>query len=160
MSTDLLGPVMQAVLTCARDQLIADGRDVGLASLIPGGEVAWDNCDCDGQLYVRALQINPQGQQPNCPPTHNSVPLAVGVVRCAHTITDSGSFPTAAQMTEDTLNTTQDAFTLLSALVCCDISGIMKPPTIGAWTPFGALGGCAGGEWQFTVTLGTCDCGD
>ena len=26
------------------------------------------------------------------------------------------------------------------------------------WTPLGPQGGCHGGEWQFTISVGTCAC--
>lgn len=157
MAVDLVGPAMQGVLDCV-DAALTDS--VGLKTLVPGGEVAWDNCCEDGgELYVRLISTTPAGQQPNCAPTHWNALLGVGIVRCAHSLTDQG-FPTAAQMTGDARKMTQDQIDIYEGLICCaeSVTQIQKKPTIGTWNPVGALGTCAGGEWQVTVNVGTCEC--
>lgn len=165
---DLIGPIMGTLLTCAQDALNSYSRPVGLVSLVPGGEVAWDNC-CDdgGQLYVRLVEMYPSGRpfpnadgQAACAPVMLAARLAVGVIRCAHTVDDNGVPPSAAELTADALSMTADASILLEALKCCfptSDSHIMKS-LIGRWEPKGPSGGCAGGEWAVTVGFGTCNC--
>lgn len=160
---DVLGPAMQAVLDCAEAALEADGRGAGRALLVPGDNVPDDWCNCDGQLYVRVIQIVPTGQQPHCPPLAQTVTLGVGVIRCAATLDDNGSPPAASVLTAEALAMTQDAATLYGALVCCGPQLvtdqlIKKAPTIVSWAPQGPLGGCARGEWVFTLSLDVCSC--
>ena len=146
---------MQSVLDCASEHLTTA---VSLESLVPGGEVAWDACDCEGQLWVRLINIVPTGQEANCPPTMWNLVLGVGVVRCVSSLDDQARPPTAAKMTSEAKVMTQDAADIYEALVCCSIDNAQRGPTIGQWSPVGALGGCAGGEWQTTIRIGTCAC--
>lgn len=163
---DLISPTMQALLDCAEDALDDCGRPVGRAFFAPGANVAYDDC-CDGQLWVRLVNVFPSGRpfpaadstQP-CGILVLAAQLAVGVVRCAHTIDDNGNPPTPDELTGDALGMTLDASILLSAIQCC------KLPTpadqlirVGTWTPLGVEGGCAGGEWSLTAGLKTCGCG-
>lgn len=166
VTPDPFAPPMQAILTCAEEALTADDRPVGLASLTPGGIPAHDNCcngPAGGQLWVRLAGAFPSGNpfpQPDTTarcPTGLAVQIAVGVIRCVHTISDNMAFPTAEEMTADALGITQDAATILDVLRCCapdDRWAIM----IGRWNPLGPLGGCAGGEWTATLAVDLCAC--
>jgi hypothetical protein len=85
--------------------------------------------------------------------------LGLGVIRCAHTITDQGTPPTAEQMTADTLSTTLDSAIILEVIRCClpEIPGV-KALKVDVGTPQGVLGGCAGWEWQVVVGIDLCAC--
>lgn len=172
--TDLVGPTLEQILACAKAALDDAGTPVGLAFVAPGSQVAHDNC-CEGggQLWVRLIQLYPTaGSRGPAFPQNDTAQLCgvnalaarigVGVVRCAHTLDDDGTPPSGEDMTGDALAITQDASTLLQALLCCVPtipSQKGKPPAkIGVWTPQGPSGGCAGGEWELTVALGTCSC--
>lgn len=165
---DRLGPLMGDLLDCAEAALVRYGVPTSLVHLAPGAEVAWDNC-CEGggQLYVRAIQMFPSGNPfpqidgsaRNCDPYMLAARVAVGVIRCAHTVTDEGLAPTAAQMTGDTLAMTRDAAILHEAVRCCfkDTPGLLKV-LMESWQPLGPLGGCAGGEWPLIIGLPVCPC--
>lgn len=166
---DLLGPTMGALLDCAEDALIENGRPAALVHLVPGLQVAWDNCcEGEGQLWVRVLQVYPTGgpaapfpQQDvgqSCGVAHLAAVLGVGVVRCVHTLDDQGDPPTGQEMTGDALGMTADMAILLGAIECCFIADRRPTPRVGVWTPQGAQGGCGGGEWQLTVGVSACGC--
>ena len=156
---------MQAILDCADAALTTDGRGAGRSLLVPGDNVPDDWCDCDGQLYVRVVNILPQGQQPHCAPISLNAILAVGVIRCAAVLDSNGNPPEASVLTAEALAMTQDAATIYGALVCCGpllvaSKKVNKAPTIGPWGSQGPLGGCARGEWQVTLNLDVCGCSD
>lgn len=166
-----LGPALLGVLAAAQAALEACNRPVGLAHLAPGSSVAWDNC-CEGygQLWVRVLDMFPSGRpfpttdltQPCDGLTLLGVRVGVGVVRCAHTLSDDGNPPSAEQMTADTLGSTADATALLHAIEC-DIPQIrqVRASRLVNWLPQGPSGGCAGGEWEILLGLDDCtDCTD
>lgn len=165
--TDLFAEVMQTLLGCANQALIDCGRPVGRAFLAPGSQVAWDDC-CDGQLWVRMINVFPSGRpfpavdsvQP-CGIAVLAVQLAVGVVRCAAVVDDNGNAPTPEELTADTLAQSADASILLSAIQCCDLPTTTdKLIRVGTWTPSGPQGGCVGGEWTLTLGVGNCGCGN
>lgn len=170
-----LATFMQATLDCVEQGLTEAGRPVGLASLTPGGPPAWDNCcEGSGQLWVRLVQLYPtmgkdspfpqvDTQQQGCKIHGLAARLAVGVMRCVHTIdTEAGiRFPSDVDLTGDTVPIMDDAETVLAALLCCvkDLPGIYdKAFKLDTWQPQGASGGCAGGEWQFLVCFDVCAC--
>lgn len=165
MPRDLYSEAMSGVLACVRDALIEADRDVSLAHLAPGGEVAWDAC-CDGQLWVRLIDVYPTNpfptedtQQLRCTIVELAARIGVGVMRCAHTVDDNGRPPTAAEMTADTVETTADATIVSSALMCCTPNlPIIRSIKLGHWTPAGPQGGCVGGEWQALIALDWCGC--
>lgn len=149
---DLLGPLLRSLLDDSRAALAACGREVGLAHLAPGNSVAWDDCsDCaqGGQLWVRVVSVlpYPQGAQP-CDITDLQARVGVGLVRCVHGLSDDG-FPTAEQMTADTLAMTADADTLLGAIRAWrpGPSVNRKSLRVEQGLPQGPEGLCGGWEW-------------
>lgn len=154
MAIDLLGPILDQYLECAVESLTVP---VTRALVQVGSEVAHDDC-CGGQVWVRVLSINPvyPGTAPaNCAPIYYNVILAMGIVRCAATVDDNGVAPSAATITAEAHQMTQDMHDLMQAIQCCP----PKPmPVMGGWSPTGPLGGCAGGEWTFTIKMDNCGC--
>lgn len=150
---------MHDLLTVADNNL---RRDTGIQFLAPGEQVAWDDC-CDdggvgGQLWVRCLNVFPTGpfpQQDNdqkCGVRFTTAVLAVGVVRCAHTLDDQGNSPTAEEMNGDTLGIMDDMEDLFTAIT----QDYHWKHTVGRWSPLGPDGGCAGGEWVIQVMVQPC----
>lgn len=159
MATDLLGPLLQAVLAEVQARLT---EPVGRASLTPGAEVAWDDC-CRGQLWVRVAETTPSGsgtqsgsRQP-CGVHLWQVVLGVGVMRCAHVLDDDGEAPTPAQLTADTVATTRDRADVEEAITC-GMASLAEQVHLVRWDPLGPQGGCVGGEWLFIARIGTCGC--
>lgn len=167
---DQIGPLMQGLLDAAKAALTERGRSAALNTLVPGGEVAWDNC-CDGggELYVRLVEQYPTGRPVPSPDTTQScgitllgVRLAVGVLRCTQTITDEGVFPSGSQMSEDSLGMVADSTALLDAIRChwspSLLEMISSTIKIERWSPLGPQGTCAGGEWSLTLAIDPCGC--
>lgn len=132
----------------------------GKTFIQPGGEVAWDQCDCNGQAWARLVTAVPVLGQTlargmPCGILAWDLQLAVGVLRCVHTVTDRGTFPTGAQITDDGHQFGEDAANLLQAVLCA-------PHTrqIIGLSPLGPLGGCAGSEVLFVVRVAACACPD
>ena len=124
----------------------------------PGGEVAWDQCDCDGQAWSRLLTASPVlgatlARGMPCGILAWDLQLAVGVLRCVHTVTDRGTFPTGVQITGNGHQFGADAANLLQAIVCAPYTR----QVLGV-SPLGPLGGCAGSEVLFVVRVPACPC--
>lgn len=140
---------------------------VGVAALDPvpgkqfvlaGAEPPWDQCDCDGQVWVRLVQIVPAigvrkaNGQP-CNVLHWETTLAIGVIRCVAQPATSGKLPSGAKMTLDGHQFAADIANLTQAIVC-------DPLTAGSVIagPIGPQGTCAGSEVAFAVRLKACEC--
>lgn len=125
----------------------------GRSVVVAGNNVAWDDC-CDGQLSVRVVTVTPiyKGSPMNGCPVGTEMVLGVGIVRCISTLDDRGMPPTEAEMMEDGSVMLRDMRELGNALQCVTVPGALAS-WMGEWTPLGAMGGCAGGEWEFRVRL-------
>lgn len=156
---DTLGPTLESLLSSVENLLADCDRPVGLVTLAPGADVAWDNC-CDGggELWTRVISIAPQPAtaQP-CDITDLEVSVGVGVVRCMHGLNDEG-FPTAEQMTGDTLAMTADADVLLRAIRDWDPGKYVHQKSLNVLngTPLGPSGFCGGWEWTLSFRLMLC----
>lgn len=149
--------MLTAALECAAAGLT---RPAGRVALYPGGEVAWDQCDCDGQLWVRLTEMERAGDGDRngtpCGPLLWKATLGVGVIRCVGTLDDQGNSPPTNRLNMDTLQMTQDMSDLAVAMTCC-LSPQLEESRLQmlTWNPLGPQGGCAGGEWVFTVLVST-----
>ena len=153
-------PVREAMADLLNSVDLEMRHDTAIQFLAPGAQVAWDNCCEDGggggQLWVRAVNVLPgwprQDNEQKCGIRLATAVLAVGVIRCAHTLDDQGNSPTPAEMTSDTTRIMEDMEDMLS--------GVMEnyewTYTMGQWTPLGPDGGCAGGEWIVNVRVQPC----
>jgi hypothetical protein len=157
MATDFLGPILARYVEAAIPVLDPPvGRVVYVA---PGLEVAWDDC-CDGQLHARVIQLVPHTSSstrpaagPPCGVEYWIATIALGVIRCAHSLNDDGSAPTDAEVSSDGQQMLADMAELQQVVLC-------SPDTwqVLQWLPAGPLGGCHGGEWTFQVKVPTCGC--
>ncbi|QGJ92696.1 hypothetical protein QDA04_gp26 [Microbacterium phage Megan] len=121
----------------------------------PGEQVAWDQCDCDGQGWARLVSATPTYSTPKA----NGIPcvvrwdvqFAVGVLRCVAGPTNKGSLPTGAQITADGVRFAEDMLALMSAIECDQyVYRVLEA------VPLGPQGGCAGSEVRFTVRVQPC----
>lgn len=160
---DPFSQILERALACADAAL---SPPVARAALYPGGQVAWDNCDCGGQVWVRLISLVPSGNPINNQGRNLTTPcgvlmwtatIGVGVLRCAATVDDVGNAPTAAQLTADTVQMTTDLADLSAALQCCVAPQLNKLSMV-RWDPLGPDGGCVGGEWQVTALVDNCRC--
>jgi hypothetical protein len=165
--SDTFTPVLQDILdaTCER---FGDRRP-SLVFIAPGASVAWDNCcENDGQLWIRVIRVHPTagprgGPFPSldtvqaCGIVQLALTVGLGAVRCAHTVTDGGEPPSGDDMTADSMNIFMDASDLLAAAMA-GIPSVkrVRKLLVGAWTPAGPTGGCAGGEWELTLLIDNC----
>lgn len=169
-------PILTSILSAAASRLNAAEVPAALVHLAPGATVAHDSC-CEGggQLYLRVIEVYPSvGNGSNGVPFPQmdaaqrgvgcginvlAFHLALGAIRCAHVLDDSGHPPTADEMSHDAEGTMVDLALLLDTLAC-DLAGLpgVMQTKIGRWTPQGPQGGCAGGEWDFYVGLDPCLC--
>lgn len=165
----LLLPIVQTLAGA----LESGGRPVGLAHLVPGGEPAWDDC-CEGQAYLRVIEVYPtagtggtspfpardvtqRGTKIGCSISLLAFHLGLGVIRCAHSVGSSGEPPSADEMTDDAALALDDMAVMLDLLTCVlPQSRNIQRLSVGAWTPRGVDGGCAGGEWDFFVAIDPC----
>lgn len=154
MAVDTLGPKLDAYLACAVAHLTTP---VTRAFVQVGANVAHDDC-CGGQVWVRVVSLAPvyPGNAPaNCAPIYYNAQLAMGTIRCAAVVDDNGVAPAPSTITAEAHDMTQDMHDLMAAIQCC---GEKPMPVINSWTPTGPLGGCAGGEWTFTIKIDNCGC--
>lgn len=171
--TRSMEPLLTGILSAAASSLTAAGVPAGLVHLSPGLLPAWDNCcEGSGQLWLRVMetyptagvgaafpQIDTAQKGVGCSINLLALHLGLGVMRCAHTVSDQGVFPTAAQMSSDALNTLDDLGLLLDVITCevPALRGAMSVK-VDRWTPQGVQGGCVGGEWGFYVAFDPCLC--
>ncbi|WKW87064.1 hypothetical protein SEA_NICOLE72_27 [Microbacterium phage Nicole72] len=121
----------------------------------PGEQVAWDQCDCDGQGWARLVRADPIYGQTKA----NGVPcivrwevqFAVGVLRCVTGPTDKGKLPSAATISSEGVVFANDMVALMSAIECDQYVKRMIEAV-----PLGPEGGCAGSEVRFVVHVQPC----
>lgn len=123
----------------------------------PGEEVAWDQCDCDGQAWARIVNAVPvigtrKANGVACVEWWD-VTIAVGVLRCVKGPNERGKLPSAEQITADGHRFADDMVALMT-MVECD----QYVRQITTANPLGPQGGCAGSEVQFIVRMQPC-CG-
>ena len=130
----------------------------GKQFVLAGGEVPWDQCDCNGQVWSRVVNLQPvvgntkANGQP-CTVLHWEFTMAVGVIRCVAVPTESGKLPGGARMTQDGDRAALDLAAMIQAVVCDPLTY-----NVTSGVPLGALGGCAGSEVTFVVRLAPCGC--
>lgn len=173
MSVDL-STILRGVLSAASSALNEADRPTGRVELTPGLLPAWDDC-CDGQLYLRVIEIYPSvgvgspfpqidttqrgPASSTCSIKMLAVHIGLGVLRCAATVDEQGNSPTSSQVSEDEELILADMSTLLDVLVCEShkLPGIQQMK-LDRWQPQGPQGGCAGGEWGAYFAVDPCLC--
>lgn len=159
--------ILYDILEQARLGLSDAGAEPGRVVLAPGVQEVWDDC-CEGQLYIRVIDVFPTATFPQFDPAQQGANLAcaikmlnyhigLGVVRCAATVNDAGEAPSAAQVSADGSVMVEDLQTLLKVITCKVplVKGVMKVK-VDRWTPKGVQGGCHGGEWGVHLAVDPC----
>lgn len=126
----------------------------GTSFIQPGGVVAWDSCDCQGQAWSRFVQAVPIYDTPKA----NGIPcvvrwdvtLAIGVIKCASSV-QGRVMPTAEQINDGGVVFGDDLTMLMHAIECDP-----KKYRLVSAAPLGPEGGCAGSEVQFIVRVAPC----
>lgn len=163
-------PILDGILSAASSALNAQGRATGRVERTPGLLPAWDDC-CEGQLYLRVIEIFPSGapfpqfdaaqKGPGgaCSIHMLAFRLGLGVLRCAATLDDDGNAPYPEHVTGDADEMLLDMATLLDVLVCtaAKLPGVLAMK-MDRWQPQGVEGGCHGGEWGVYFALDPCLC--
>lgn len=122
-----------------------------IISVSPGEMVAWDDAE-QGLLYVRVITVEPKlgprgATNVLCGIESWRASAAIGVLRCAAGVTDNG-FPSAAQITDDGIEMTDDFTALMQAVL-----GSRFTHAVAGWNPLGPEGYVHGGEWLFTFDM-------
>lgn len=163
-----LTPVLTGILSAGSSAFNEAGTPPGRVELTPGNLPAWDDC-CAGQLYLRVVEIFPSGSPfpvfdsaqagaaGKCAVKLMAVHLAIGIIRCAHSIDGDGDAPTPQQVTSDGYQMIEDMQILLDVIMCQveTIRKVMKVK-LDRWAPQGVNGGCHGGEWNFFIAVDPC----
>jgi hypothetical protein len=154
---DLIGPVLTDIVKQAN--VAVSPKPSRVIHIQPGAEVAWDESCGGGQLWGRVVTIAPAtGTQPRsaapCGVLYWNVVLAVGIVRCVAGLKNDGSPPSPRELSADGVQMTRDLQAIQQVILCHE-----KVSAIQNWLPSGPQGVYAGGEWIFTVRIGTCACG-
>jgi hypothetical protein len=135
---------------------------------VPGASAVADVCCEDeggeGQLWVLVRSITPNpipgGSYLSCAWDYTAV-LEVGVLRCSVAMLEDGTAPDAQTLDDEATRMFLDAAIIREAITCCwPVSAELENGdwAIGAWTPSGPQGGCAGGTTSVEVRFSDCAC--
>jgi len=146
--------------------------------VVPGVQVAWDNCDC-GQLALvvprhytsRDFPIDTSTLKTgNCDNTYVVADMYLSLVRCVPGPDEDGNPPTVTDLNRAAEVSFGDMWIMRQTLTCLLRTYYESPPVAGLriaeWlvtddVGLGALGGCAGRELHFKVAWwADCGCGD
>lgn len=148
--------ILDYYLAVAVDALSTEEKPYGGKAFVqPGGEVAWDECDCEGQVWSRLVTAQPvygpsKANGKTCV-VRWDLTLAVGVLKCAAGPTSRGKMPSAAQITEGGHTFADDLLAIMTAIECDETKYRMNDAV-----PLGPNGGCAGSEVRFIVRMTPC----
>lgn len=168
-AAETLLPLAQILLDCVVETLAIGGLPVRRAGLVPGRDVAWDDCCGDasgeGQAWVALGEIRPQ-PSPNAGATQScsweyAADLLIGVMRCVPSLGQNGEIPAAGDLDDAASKLFRDASLVRSAILCCWVERARLDRgdwEIGRYTPLGPQGACAGGQTLVTVRFSDCGC--
>lgn len=162
-----LTAALERILGCAYDAVSATAAGPPARACVVPGVLVWDDCQC-GLLAVTWSAIAASNQIPStveasgdpCGPPYVAVQAGVAMLRCA-SVGDQAP-PTCDELVADTLTMTEDAAAIRAAVGCClrDLAAEFKLAdwSLGATTPLGPEGGCAGSALSLTLgfTGGCC----
>lgn len=158
-----LTPLMQALLDCVVEKLIAIGRPACEACLVAGNTFPpLDGCDCtcdeggNGRAWIRIRAIEFDAhlnsasvgkEVVKCPTGAWNVRLEAGVSRCIKDLEGR-----CADKLTDAIAMNEDLSALVVAIHCCPelTSAIWAPETA---SPLGPDGGCVAALYNFVVQL-------
>lgn len=152
---------LHAYAAAVLDRLPEGARPGRVVPVSPGRLPAFDDC-CSGLLYGRVDHLAPVAPPKvgaaagvRCGALLLQATVALGLVRCAATVTKGGAAPRAEAVLAD-------GHEMLDDMLAIERAVLASPHTrsLVGWTPLEAEGGCHGGEWVFTmqVPLAPDDC--
>lgn len=157
------------LLGCAQVSLAASlAGSPERASVVSGAQIAWDTCDCGGQLTVHTARVFPsdafpvQKQEPpyrRCKAKLVVVEYVVTILRCVPVQDDAGTPPPVSAMDHAAQVDASDREAVLSAVSCCleDLDDrLPKFMLMTEQLPVGDQGMCAGSETHVLVGLPNC----
>lgn len=163
MAADVIKPALDDLLGRAYD---AVDPKPNRACVLPGGNVAWDDC-CDGQLYVQLTEVAPyntsqQGRGASRATAANAcgihlwtATVVLGLIRCAATVDDAGHAPSCETLDDEAGQLIRDMLALQAVILEGPVSPVQRQMPV-RWSPLGPQGGCEGGEWTLTMWLPNC----
>lgn len=151
---DWVGSALWDIVEKAKVQL--QPTPARVVHITPGRQLPWDPEAACGIVGGRVLTMTPitgpKGQTAlPCGVMEYVATVGVQVARCIATVNDQMLSPTTLEMDADGLQMTRDMANLLLV-----IQNHPAVRTIGAWNPYGAMGGMAGGEWTFQLRIPVC----
>ena len=167
--------VATAVVTGIGAALAASANGVPGRQLVTQGQIAWDGCDCSGQLALTINRTYPSRGFPtdssniktNCNEAVVIASMSIQLVRCYPGPDQNGNPPTPQALTDATTRSLQDKFIVRSTLKCILDSMYKASQQVIAdyivldQTPLGPQGNCTGWQTNFLVGwTGGCGCGD
>lgn len=171
---DAVWDTASAILDCVHATLAeTDAGAPARRCVVPGSEVAWDECECGGQLTVHVLRTYPSDSFPllkisgpftgPCQAVYTVAEYVVTVLRCTPTLHDNGDPPTCAELSAAAHTDQQDRWAVRRGVSCCfanDDPRVLRPMLLQEQLAVGALGACAGSEQHVFVGHPNClDCG-
>jgi hypothetical protein len=160
---ELITGLAQALLDCATERLIADGRPVCQACIVASQETPpADGCDCkcdggQGRAWIRVNQVefnnhtgnvSTSGELSKCPTGAWNVHFELGVWRC---IKDQLNGK-CVDMLADAVAMHKDLASLIIAVQCCPMLATLRWAPEQA-RPIGPSGGCVAAVYEFTVQM-------
>jgi hypothetical protein len=174
-------PLVTGVGVCIETALVDSFRGVPpgfrVCYLVPTQQIPWDNCGCPdgGQLALAIQNVYGSNRFPTpadaaadwskCGPRWQVAQVLVSVVRCVPTMDDQGQPPSCDAELLAALGLESDRQLVRQAIACClENLKTNQPQAIGGWAlgpspVVGELGGCAGVETTFYVSMASCLCG-
>ena len=146
---------LQAVLDLITEGLHSIPNPPARIVQSPGALPAWDDC-CEGMGYVSVQSVEASGPNGNCGPALWQITLAVGVLRCAAVLDDSGAAPSPREISADAAAAVVDLHNVAAMLHCLEYQGARA--VVQSWTPQGVDGGCHGGQWTAVMRIPACGC--
>lgn len=163
-------PLAEALAQCLC-RLLEDEAPVRCCCVLPGAEVAWDDCTCDGRrdgmAWVRIVQDYQTAEFPRPYNGHTgpcggaydgwAIILELGVLRCAPTVNERGRLPRCDQQHAAARRAQADKHIMRRAVACCGWAG-ERDVIENGWQALGPEGGCHGGILTVTVNQQACIC--
>lgn len=143
-----LGDKAEELLTAVVLALEEAGRTVS-KSYVAHGAPAWDTCEAD-QVAVYA---EPLGMRSNRCMLQLNPTLHVQVIRCAPTLRNDGSAPSASALHESGRGFLDEILAVIYAVQGSGIFGNCDGVEWGTAVPLGPSGGAAGWDWPISFKL-------
>ncbi len=165
---DYMFDMAQRLLLCCSAQLAATPAGApARAAVIPGEEVAWDDCEC-GQLTVHVLRAFPTDHFPipktdppftQCGAALTLAEFVVTILRCVPVQDDNGRPPKPEALSTAAQQDFADRWAVQRGVICCfdQFDPSARPMRLlGEQLAVGTDGQCAGSEQHVFVGFNNC----